>query len=286
MPRYLSVEALNALAVKAMDAGVYPKVHRDRGLIGRSLEWDVSGRCRAPVVVELHARYGVDPRKRVKPWWIFMTVPCRKCEHCLRTRAQCWRQRALQEYSACSAAGGRTWLVTLTYSPDYWVQLLALARSYCSMQGVNFDELPDMEKFRACVAETGGEFDRFGKRIRGTRPPRPFRYLWVSERHKSGVLHWHGLVHECDPELPLRKAHIQRAWYCGFSNVKLVKTQGAALYVTKYISKEVHMRVRASQMYGDFAYGKIFNDLDRRSALLAGRGVPDPSKGLIPYGVD
>ena len=179
--KYLSVDALNALAVKAMDAGIYPKVHRDCGRIGRSLEWDVSGNCRSPVVVELHARYAVDPRRRVKPWWIFMHTRCRCCSECLRVRAQDWRNRAVQEYKNSLAAGCRTWFVTLTYAPEYWAQLLALARSYCSMCDKNFDELPDMEKLRACVAETAGEFDRFHKRVRKQRPADiPFRYLWLS----------------------------------------------------------------------------------------------------------
>lgn len=277
--KYLSVETLNRLAVKAMDAGVYPRAHRDRGLIGRSLEWDVSGNCRKPVVVELHARYAVDPRRKVKPWWIFMHTRCRCCEACLKIRAADWRQRARQEYLAATDAGCRTWYCTLTYAPDHWAQVLAAARAYSSMNDVDFDGLLEHEKLRACVAETAGEFDRFHKRVRSAKPADlPFRYLWCSERTKLGVLHWHGLIHEVDPDRPIRKAKIQNAWRCGYSNVQLVRGPGAYVYVTKYISKEVGVRVRASQNYGSFSYGKFDSDLDRRRSLIDRRGALTPSE--------
>lgn len=278
MSRYISHESLERLVHAAYAAGVFPRIHQDRGLVGRRLEWDVSGRCESGRVIELFSRYGIDTRYK-KPWWVFLTVPCRKCNNCRHRRGAMWKQRALQEIRNAETCGKRTWVCTLTYSPDHYAQLLDLTRSYADMRGVNFEALNEGEKFNAIVAETSGEFDRFAKRIRSKRPDDlKFRYLWVPERTKAGTLHWHGLVHEVDE--PILKRRIQNAWQCGFSHVSLVHNMRSAWYVTKYISKEISSRVRASQGYGDVTLGHIFNPLSERR-ILNGKnscGCPDPQK--------
>lgn len=80
----------------------------------------------------------------------------------------------------------------------------------------------------------------------------PIRYLLVCEAHKSGLPHYHMLLHERSPELQVRKRMLQAEWQAyGFTNCKLVEQdQHAARYVSKYLAKSALARVRASVRYG------------------------------------
>ena len=143
----------------------------------------------------------------------------------------------------------RTWFGTLTLRPDRQQFALDSARMKCARQGIDFDGLSDDERFRLRHNFVSQELTRWMKRVRKNSGA-PLRYCLVAEAHKSGAPHYHVLIHECDPALPVRKEVLKSAWTWGFTKFVLVKDQRAALYVTKYLSKDARARVRASLQYG------------------------------------
>jgi hypothetical protein len=81
----------------------------------------------------------------------------------------------------------------------------------------------------------------------------PLRYLLVAEAHKTGLPHYHLLIHEYSESRPIRARHLKEQWRLGFSSVKLVaQDEGNRRggYVTKYLAKSAIARVRASVGYG------------------------------------
>lgn len=180
---------------------------------------------------------------------ILMKTPCRRCGTCLRKKARLWRYRALAEIEAAP----RTWFGTLTLSPEthVWVDHV------CSTRKRDFWSLPSEKKFAERTSVMGIEVTKYLKRVRkngGT----PFRYLLVSETHDSGKTsdeyrgwpHCHLLVHEY-PASPVRKHVLDDAWHHGFCQWRLTRNQEAAWYVSKYISKAMDARTRASIEYGN-----------------------------------
>lgn len=190
-----------------------------------------------------------------------MEVRCRQCENCLKARAAHWRIRALAEYRAAEAAGGRNWFCTLTLSPAMRMHVLnecrrgprkskGYARLPNWVQGIDFDALGDDEKFRAKHAVISQEITKFVKRVRNNSGA-DIRLLCVVEEHKDGEPHYHLLIHEMRPEQPVRKHILKTAWTWGHSDFSLCKGKQAASYVCKYISKSSKARVRASLRYGE-----------------------------------
>lgn len=77
------------------------------------------------------------------------------------------------------------------------------------------------------------------------------RYLLVCEAHKSGLPHYHILVHQVG-EVPVLKKHLED-WPHGFTQWKLVNDlTSTSGYVTKYLLKEARARLRASVRYGRY----------------------------------
>jgi hypothetical protein len=89
------------------------------------------------------------------------------------------------------------------------------------------------------------------------------RYLMLPELHKSGAIHYHGLLH-CGGKITGKM--VRQSWRAGFSFPSLVKSNaGASSYVTKYCTKDMfgesidergrsrRPRIRASQAptYGE-----------------------------------
>lgn len=232
------------VALRAIQAGATP------GSSLRHVEWDVSGKCQKPVLVELRGRPttkrggGVFPLEG-KHMSVDLWTKCRKCDPCLHSRRLVWQDRGRVEY----ASSTRTWLLTLTNNPTRHAHQLALVRRYLAKQGVDYDGLAFGEQFSLRAAEMGKEVTKFLKRLRKNSAA-PFRYLAVTEMHQSGAPHVHVLLHEQDIARPLRKDMIQSCWHDGFSNAKLVKEVRQAVYVCKYLSKTKVARVRASLKYG------------------------------------
>jgi len=245
--RFIAIEALEALAAKAMAAGVPLQQWRD-GRPRRWLTWDISGDCQASATVNLHARWSATHGKVRAPLEVTLATRCRKCDRCRDLRRRQWTRRAANEYRGSY----RTWFCTFTARPEVqlrWHYAAALARSKA---GVDFEGEPANSKFQwLCKYGASPEITRFLKRVRKNSGA-PMRYFLVGEMHKSGLPHFHALLHESGIEQPIRKAVIKTAWQAGFSKVVLCRSTWAALYCAKYLSKEnVPVRVRASSRYGN-----------------------------------
>lgn len=227
--------------------------------------WDVSGDCQNPRYVEFWGRQERQrPRKLVTVTLEeFQTVPgnahldtgslvlemetrCRKCQACLRTRAAHWSYRAKSEL----AVAARTWFGTMTLGPQEHSLLAFRARARLSAGGTDFDALSDAEQFQERHREVARELTLWLKRVR-KESEAPLRYILVAEAHKSGLPHYHVLVHESDPARPVRERTLRLQWKLGFSKFNLVSAgEPAAKYVCKYLSKAALARVRASVGYG------------------------------------
>lgn len=238
----------------------------------KRIDWDISGRCQAPVGRDLTLKAGVEqrrivgmtswvnykkqsgvvhttrpPRSKVLPlgFTVSLTVKCRQCEVCRKHRAMEWAIRAKRE----TMASPRTWFCTFTLHPDEQYRLLCRARARQNRQGIDYDRLPIAEQFRLRVTAAAPLITLYLKRVR-KESGALLRYLWVSEAHKSGHPHFHALIHEVSPDSVVTHACLTRQWPHGFTQVKLVREIDKATYLTKYLSKESASRVRSSLDYG------------------------------------
>lgn len=253
MPRIMDASVVREVQRKALANGGSVRPFAD-GSHSRTVEWDVAGRCHSPVTVELHGRAAAEPGERRvlvrgsdnRPNFVEMTVRCRKCSNCLRLRAYQWRMRAMSEWRA----SGRTWLATLTLSPTSWTLLQAKTRVRLSRGGTDWDTLPGPSQFLEIESEGYREVQRWFKRLRKETGV-SIRYLAVTEAHKSGLPHWHVLLHEATHERLSYNRQLKGSWTYGFDSYKLVRDAAAAGYVCKYLGKDISARVRASLSYGD-----------------------------------
>lgn len=264
---------LVALATKALEGGA------QRDTLAR-FKWDISGGCESPIGFDLWARPESDPDNRdalwagvrsdirrtlireglIAPWrmrgftWfpgrnhtlgVELTVRCRKCQWCLRARARQWRIKAELEMQRAS----RTWFCTFTLTPDMQFRALNEARDIDAKSGGDFEGNSSEDQFRKVCHVIGLDITRYVKRVR-KQSGVPLRYLFVTEKHKSGLPHLHAVFHECDPTRPLRKAVLKEQWTLGYSQVKLADA-GAAGYLCKYLTKSLATRVRSSLKYGE-----------------------------------
>lgn len=191
------------------------------------------GSCEAPVHIE---EGGGKANRPILDTY----VRCRKCPSCLKHRRAVWAARARQRIAAHS----RTWMVTLTASPDAHFRMLCQAEVAARRSSVNPAEWSDAERFAARWQEFGKEVTKWLKRMRSSGSS--FVYLQVVEAHASGLPHVHLLVHENNT---VTYRSLVSAWKLGFAHAKLVEGPKAALYVTKYLMKSAMARVRASQDY-------------------------------------
>lgn len=131
----------------------------------------------------------------------------------------------------------RTWFSTYTFRPAERAKVMKLASSM------------NREKTQGgrLVAASGVSIAKYFKRLR--RAGFELRYLCVPEPHRDGFPHWHALVH--DQRGDLNWETLSSQWRDGFSVVKLVRDAKALRYVTKYLHKANHGRVRASLNYGE-----------------------------------
>lgn len=176
--------------------------------------------------------------------FVDLLVRCRKCPHCLKTRSTMWTARAFDEVSMAS----RTWFGTLTKRPQEQLRDKALAHRWCRrFWATDFEKCTSAEQLRILTKIANRDLTTFFKRI---RKKRPIRYLLVCELHKSGLPHWHLLLHEQGTEVPKRE--LEEQWHAGFSHWRLVNEADpdVVFYVCKYLAKDAVARVRASAGYG------------------------------------
>ena len=175
---------------------------------------------------------------------VALKVRCRRCAACLRYRSAIWRVRAEAEIKAAP----RTWMGTLTLSPGAHQYFLDRARVRWKARGNgDFDKEGAWSQFRERHREISSDITKFVKRLREKHKGK-LRFLLVVEAHKSGLPHYHMLVHE--DGTPLRYAALRSEWPHGFTKWKLCDPKAAA-YVCKYLTKSSQARVRASLGYGD-----------------------------------
>lgn len=226
-------------------------------------EWDACGvgklKCSRPIprtITFRHRPLGLpiwqDVAKSIQGRMdLDLEVRCRRCPECLKARAAHWRLRMLAEI----ARSRRTWFATYTFRLE--LQYCATCEATVGVKGGSppFGELPPDEQFAARHKHLQPYFTHYFKRIRkaGYR----LRYCLVAEAHKSGLPHYHALIHEGDDPVPHRV--LSGEWTSGFSVIKLVDTATpkAAAYCAKYLSKSVLARVRASQRYGEVTNGEF-----------------------------
>lgn len=212
------------------------------------MSWDIAGNCETPVIVPYEGRPDTRKGEKGLPIEITMETRCRRCRTCLRYRAWLWRTRALAEIASCS----RTWFGTITLRPEehYLAELEATA--YLARRGVSLRELSQEEQFVERHRAISRRLTLWLKRIRKVSGAK-LRFCLVAEAHKTGLPHYHVLLHEMSLDLPVTKRQLQSSWPFGFTQFKLVDDPKAAAYVTKYLSKSILARVRASLFYGKSA---------------------------------
>lgn len=215
-----------------------------------------SGNCSNPKTLE---RIGYPLQKGAKsvqtgamtPLSAQLEVACRKCDNCLRRRASHWRQRALSE----TKSAGRTWFGTLTLSAEQHALVAAACRHVSSRNGDDWDTFSPERQFRdrhRCISR---ELTLYLKRLRKMSAAQ-IRFCVVVEAHKTGLPHYHILVHETGAT-HVTYRQLSDCWRVGFTNFKLVRDARAASYVTKYLAKSSKARVRASLDYGQTPSGIV-----------------------------
>ena len=205
---------------------------------------DQEMRCASPVVISAIGLPSAILEADKGPVPVEMWARCRKCTQCLEHRRRLWTARALEE----SNVAVRTWFGTLTVRPEDRFRLRMRAELLAKKRG--WEPLAEMDPataFKKIVDEHNREITLFLKRVRKESASR-FRYLLVTEKHKTGDPHFHILLHE--HSVPVRKELLERQWTLGFSSWRLVHDVKSAYYVCKYLSKDAQTRVRASVRYG------------------------------------
>lgn len=197
-----------------------------------------------------------------------MWLPCSRCPRCRARIAAKWRTRIEAELSLPR----RSWFGTLTFRPSQRYVLLTKAST---KYGPGFDGLPETHRFRLIEREAYVEAQKYWKRLRKETGLK-IKYIMVAEAHADGSLHYHAILHE-PVGSELRHATLTKQWWHGFTKWKLInRTEGAARYVTKYLTKSNATRTRASEHYGGYTLKVDCNEVKQRGITVV-RGNPTPT---------
>ena len=259
-------DRMAALHLRAAQAGNARLVPHPDGLPSNTVEWDVSGSCHTPVTRELISRKTEDFEGglahvlglHVKRWSrLRLFTRCRNCVACARHRRGLWARRAEVEWRNHTLDGLRTWSGTLTIAPRWRTKFEYRAIARYDARGkaphpngrasLEWEALSTGERFKLIAAEISREITLWMKRVRKNSGAK-LRYLLVTEAHKSGDPHFHICVYE---DGTLRKAVMREQWTFGFTKWELVETLRGAVYLCKYLSKDMMARVRASVFFGE-----------------------------------
>lgn len=184
--------------------------------------------CDSPRIVVMRSRRM--QRNRLPAVETVANRPCRRCAKCLQFRQMRWRARASNEILLAK----RSWFLTLTFSP------VVLAGILCGASG---SETEAVER----VAYKHVQL--YLKRLRKAVPRAKLRYLAIYERGEvTGRSHYHLLLHEVGSR-PVSKAILESQW-ASFVHARLVSDVVPATYITKYLTKSIGIRPRASNDYG------------------------------------
>lgn len=181
-----------------------------------------------------------------------------------------WAARAKEEIRIAN----RTWFATLTISPQHHYEMRARGLLRMESRSVDTATLSEEEVFLAEHNAISRELTLFLKRVRKVSRAK-LRYLLVVERHKTGLPHYHLLIHEHGVRVTYRQ--LAAEWKLGFTQFKLIEDERAAHYVAKYLGKSNDARVRASIRYGEGFARAAYTSLDTANAKL-GVNCPEPMR--------
>lgn len=247
----VGLKTAEALALKALSNG-------GELISFGQLRWDVSADCEKSAGVSLHGTHFRGTRnypeggftafqgavrRDPRPRSIHLQVRCGKCAKCRRLRRRVWTARALAEVQRSV----RTWLCTLTATPEQHYAYVCAASRRGETAGFDYDALSEAEKYAEQCKAMGADLTKYVKRLRKESGAR-VRAMWVFEPHKSGSPHIHGLLHEVEGSISWRV--LDRQWIAGHSRFNLLTSPRGAAYAAKYLSKESGVRIRASRFYG------------------------------------
>lgn len=197
--------------------------------------------CDSPVLIGRSARAKRDdlPHGMMVSMW----GPCRKCKRCLQFRQMRWRQRIFNELSLTDDANRRSWFVTLTY--DEVAYSAALARAAWKAGDGDPAKYLDWSLY--------ADVQRFLKRLRKRAGKLRFA-AFFELGEETGRGHWHLVIHECGPR-PITSRQIERSWHYIVHErlVDMTRAQGAASYLSKYLTKGLGHKPKASVGYGRIA---------------------------------
>lgn len=162
----------------------------------------------------------------------------------------------------------RTWFATFTLRPEAHYIMQARAMLRAEQRAIVTKELSSDDAIEMQANEVGKEITLFLKRVRKAAGVSSLRYLLVREKHKSGLPHYHALIHESG-EVPIRYKVLEDNWNWGFSKFKLLEDERAATYVTKYLGKSNDGRVRASIGYGRLRPNTPSEDIASAESVLS-----------------
>lgn len=238
-----------------------------------SARWDISGGCTdtywttyvgRPEVNVVQARNEFDEDKRNTHFeyhpgkrgtvHVDIGTRCRRCANCRNYRRWEWDHRMTEELRRAV----RSWYGTLTLTPFNQYRVEVEARRYQESRGWSWDQMNEDERFRAtarfALKEVTLYIKRFRKQAYGPKGKAPFKWICVTERHKSGKPHFHMLVHEVQMR-PIPHRILSGQWHQGFEQWRLVKLDEnpkiVAGYLCKYLTKDFCTRIRASEKYGE-----------------------------------
>lgn len=249
MPRFLHHDRMVYLFIRAMNGGGVRKSQTH-------IVWNIAGSCRNPYWTEVKGRPRTGDIWRPDKYFIFtggistlrvdIGTRCRECDNCRKARSNEWRFRVREELRRAA----RSWFGTLTLSPVAHYRVMSEARHAAAARHVRWEELSDEERFKRLAATSLKEVTKYIKRVRAQSKV-PLRYIVVTERHKSGLPHFHMLVHEVELK-PVTHRILSTQWGLGFEKWRLVPFDDlkAGEYLCKYLTKDASTRIRASQLYG------------------------------------
>jgi len=177
-----------------------------------------------------------------------LRLRCRRCDACLRYRGRLWTARAIAEMGKAQ----RTWFGTLTLNPHAVAAMLRRAAEKERAKGNDPEVWSYTDRLFALHSEVSEELTKYIKRVRKVSGAK-LRYLLAMEEHKSGMPHYHMLVHEKLGSAPVLHKHLARKWNLGFVKWNVIDAGDGAkagVYACKYLNKAQRARVRASLGYG------------------------------------
>lgn len=213
-----------------------------------------SGDCASPVHIERkvlrvkRSNLELDHIGPERLTTIEYTARCRRCGPCLKQRARQWAYRARQELRLAE----RSWFGTLTLSPDSHFRAMIQAERRLRAGGERFEDVSLDAQFQLRNQQNQREITLWIKRVRKVSGSM-IRLLIIAEAHKSGLPHYHVLVHQCGDGPPVLWKHLAGQWKLGYTKFNIVPEgdERAAFYLTKYLTKSALAKVRASVRYGN-----------------------------------